>query len=107
MNVPRRTYIAGMLSAFGLLAWFTTIGTMAQLASTRRFFNPLAHLRLALWATTLAFELLPTMLVSCFRGHHPSSLVDPLGYELWLRELELAAVPGVRTFTELDRAVVT
>ena len=87
----RRTrYAAGMLTSFAMLVFFIFVGTLAQLWSTRRIFNPLAWVRLIGWAFGFAFEALPTMAVTVIRGHHPSDLADPSWLPVWLQEYDEA-----------------
>lgn len=86
----RRTYAGAMLVSAVLLAVFGWLCTTVMLFSTRRWFNPLAHLRLAVWTVSFLFELIPTMIFSISANHHPSSLTDPLMLELVLTEQRLA-----------------
>lgn len=82
----KRTYVAAMLLSAVLLALFSLFNTTLILVKTKRFFNPLAHLRLFVWTISFLFELLPAMAVSAFPNHHPSDLADPTLFELWLKE---------------------
>lgn len=63
-------------------------GTCAQLWAGRRLWNPLAWARLMRWAVSVGMEIVPTVAVSCSGGYHPSRLVDPGWYRLWLRDLD-------------------
>jgi hypothetical protein len=67
---------------------FVTAGALLQLRSLRRLRNPLTWCRLAWWAVSAGMEILPTLAVSCLPGHHPSKLVDPSWYSLWLADLD-------------------
>lgn len=86
MGGRKRTYAVAMLLSAVLLAFFSLMNTTVILMKTRRFFNPLAHLRLFGWTISFLFELLPAMAVSALPGHHPSDLADPMLFELWLKE---------------------
>ncbi len=85
----RRMFLAGMLASLSTLALFTIVGTFVMLVATKRIFSPLAWLRLSWWCLTFVFELLPTMAVAVLRGHHPSGLVDPEFYRVWLLEYDM------------------
>lgn len=82
----KRTYVVAMLLSAVLLAFFSLLNTTVLLVKTKRFFNPLTHLRLFGWTISFLFELLPAMAVSVFPSHHPSDLADPTLFELWLQE---------------------
>lgn len=84
-----------------LLAFFTVLGTLAMLWSTRRIFHPMAHLRMLVWSISFLFDLLPAMVIAAMRGHHPDRLVDPTFYELWLTEFDLGEQPAP---VNLDRS---
>ena len=78
---------AAMLS-LSLVGIFVTTGTLIQLASQRRLRNPLTWLRLAGWAISTGMEVLPTLALSALPSHHPSKLVDPSWFRLWLTDME-------------------
>lgn len=82
----QRTYVAAMLLSAVLLAIFSFLNTAVILLKTRRFFHPMAHLRLFGWTISFLFELLPAMAVSVLPSHHPSDLADPVIFELWLKQ---------------------
>ena len=84
----RLRYLAAMSISFFMLAWFILIGTIVQLAATRRIFHPLAWIRLIKWAFSLCFEVMPTMAITALPGHHPADLADPDWLPTWLRHFD-------------------
>lgn len=80
----RLRYAFAMTVSFSILAWFSTLGTLAMLFADGRGLRPGSYLRLTRWAFSFAFVALPTMLGSALPGHHPSSLVDPMWLSAWL-----------------------
>lgn len=85
----RWRYGAAMTTSFLMLVWFIFLGTVVQLAATRRIFSPLAWFRLLRWAFSYGFEVIPTMVITALPGHHPRDLADPTWLTTWLRELDL------------------
>ncbi len=77
-----------------LLAFFTVVGTLSMMWTTRRIFNPVAHLRMLVWSISFLFDLLPAMAIAAMRDHHPERLVDPTFYELWLVDFDLGEQPA-------------
>jgi hypothetical protein len=45
-------------------------------------------LRMAGWAISTGMEVLPTLALSVLPSHHPSKLVDPSWFGLWLTDME-------------------
>ncbi len=86
----RWRYARAALAALLLVMVFVGAGTAVMLWAERRLFSPLSWVRLGWWAITFAFELLPNLAVATLPGHHPDQLVDPLWYEVWLREHDAA-----------------
>ena len=84
----RWRYAAAMSTSFLMLVWFIFLGTVVQLAATGRVFNPVAWVRLIKWAISLAFEVIPTMVITALPGHHPRELADPTWLTSWLREYD-------------------
>lgn len=82
----RGRYVANASLALLVVALSVTAGTLAQLGSTHRLWNPLAWVRLAWWAISAGMEVLPTLAMSCLASHHPSDLVDPSWYARWLED---------------------
>jgi predicted metal-dependent hydrolase len=81
----RLRYSLAMLLAFTSICWFTTVGALMQLWSERRLWKPVAWYRLLRLATSLAFELLPVVVLSALPGHHPREFSDPVFLPQWLR----------------------
>lgn len=64
-----------LAAAVGLatIATFTFIGALVQLWSERRLHNPLTWFRLARLSVSMAFVLVPTLVISALPGHHPAT----------------------------------
>lgn len=84
----RWRYARAMTMSLLMLAGFMFIGTVVQLAKTRRIFNPLAWARLIGWAFSFVFEVVPTMALTAAPGHHPTDLADPSWLAGWLHDEE-------------------
>jgi hypothetical protein len=84
----RRRYALAAALTMSLVVAFVTVGTLAQLASQKRLRNPLTWFRLIGWAISAGMEVLPTLALSALPSHHPSNLVDPSWFRLWLLDLE-------------------
>jgi predicted metal-dependent hydrolase len=76
----RRGYARALVVSFGLLALFSTWGTLVILAADRRLSRPGTWTRLAGLAFSFFFDAAPDLLASCTRDHHPNQLVDPTPY---------------------------
>ena len=81
-------YALAMTMGFLSISFFTVIGTLMQLWADRRLFNPLNWFRMIRLAVSLAFELLPVMVISALPGHHPRDFTDPSLLPVWLREYD-------------------
>jgi predicted metal-dependent hydrolase len=86
----RRRYVLAGTTSLLLLAVFTWLATMVQLAHARRLLNPLSHLRLLVSGIGLAFTILPDLAVSARKRHHPSQFADPILLSTWLRSYDPA-----------------
>ena len=86
----RARYLIAGLCSLALLAWFTVLGTVTQLATSGRIWSPLAWWRLLRWSISLAFEVLPDLFVSAMPGHHPSQFSDPTLLVAWLEAFDPA-----------------
>ncbi len=78
-----------------IIFWFITSMIIAMLRRDGRLFHPMSWWRLTKLAVGLAFELLPTLLLSALPGHHPSKLADPAFLPSWLESFdpETATIP--------------
>ena len=81
-------YIQALTAAILVWVVFVLLGIVMMSFSDRRFFHPVAWCRLSWWATTFSFDLLNASVLSALPGHDPRDLVDPLWYEVWLREYD-------------------
>ena len=84
----RLRYAWATLIGFLTIAFFTAIGVIVQLRGERRLRYPVTWWRLAKLATSLAFVLVPTMVVSSFPGHHPRDFTDPIYLPAWLTQYD-------------------
>jgi predicted metal-dependent hydrolase len=87
----RWRYARAAFTTLLLLAVFVTAGTVLQLRAQRKLRNPLTWWRMAWWAVSEGMEITSTLAVSCLPGHHPSKLVDPSWYRLWLADLDASS----------------
>ena len=90
-RLRRPTKILATVMSLVLVMLFVALGTTVMLWSERRLFHPIAWFRLTRWAVSFVFELLPNLLYSLSSHYHPSDLIDPLWYELWLQEFDAEA----------------
>ena len=81
----RLSYLAGMLTSTLLLVLFTWWSTLILLFGQSQLRRPAAHWHLLVWSFGFAFDLFPALFVSIMPNHHPSDLVDPGWYGLWLK----------------------
>lgn len=72
------------------LGTFTWLGTFTMLKQDGRFWRPVTWFRMIRWSFSLAFDLLPTMLVSSLPGHHPSNFTSPVFLTTWLKQFDPA-----------------
>jgi len=70
------------------ISLFTAIGAFIQLWHERRLWNPVCWFRLLRLSASLAFVLVPVMVVSALPGHHPRQFSDPVYLPTWLREYD-------------------
>ena len=91
----RLRYAWAMIVAALTLSIGSLVGTVTMLAGERRLFSPTAWFRLIGWSLSFIFVALPVMVISALPGHHPDQLVDPVGLEHWLDNLdpETSTVP--------------
>ena len=69
---------------------FTAIGALVQLHGEKRLRYPLTWFRLAKLGVSLAFVLVPTVVVSSLPGHHPNDFTDPIYLPQWLQQYDPA-----------------
>ncbi|MDH3300979.1 MAG: metal-dependent hydrolase [Acidimicrobiia bacterium] len=86
----RLRFAAAMGLALVLVVVFVVWGTTVMLAGERRLHHPVAWIRLLRWSVVFAFELLSNLTVSLLPGFHPDDFVDPMFYQVWLREFDTA-----------------
>ncbi len=93
----RLMYAWALTVGFLGIVFFTAVATLLQLG--RRLWNPLTWFRLLRLAVSLAFVLVPTMVVSALPGHHPRQFTDPVYLPQWLRQYdpETGTMPVWRT----------
>jgi uncharacterized protein len=86
----RLRYAAAMACGFVSISLFTVIGTLLQLGADRRLFNPVSWWRMLRLAVSMAFTLVPVMVVSAMPGHHPREMSDPVLLVAWLGQYDEA-----------------
>ena len=96
----RSRYPVAVLAAFVVLIGFTVVGGLALFCRTRHALNPIRWFRLVSWGVSLAFVLLPGLVVSVSKRFDPAQLVDPPWMAAWLREYD----PATRTMPVWTRA---
>lgn len=91
----RARLLGAMVIALALVIVFVVWGTTVMLAGERRLHHPIAWIRLLRWSLLFAFEMLSNLTISLLPGFHPDDFVDPMFYEVWLREFDAdtASVP--------------
>lgn len=98
----RPSFALGMVTAMVMMAWFTALGTLVGLASSRRIVHPGAHLRMLAWSLGFWFELGPAMAGAVVAGHHPTAMADPYFLPVWLQSYD----PVTRTMPEWSMDLV-
>lgn len=78
--------IVGLLT----ITAFTALGAFVQLRGERRLRYPVTWFRLARLALSLAFVVVPTLVLSCLPGHHPDDFTDPAYLPAWLGQYDAA-----------------
>jgi predicted metal-dependent hydrolase len=86
----RLRYAWAMTWGFTSLVLFTIAGALLQLRGERRLRYPATWFRLGRLSLSLAFVLIPTMVVSALPGHHPSDFTDPVFLPAWLAQYDPA-----------------
>ncbi len=84
-------FVAAMLLSLALVVFFVFAGTSIMLWAERRFFHPLAWIRLIRWVILFSFELLTNLTLSLLPGFHPADFADPTFYDVWLDEFDAAS----------------
>lgn len=80
----RLRYAWAAVVGFLTILAFTALGALVQLRGERRLRFPITWYRLARLAISLAFVLVPVIVVSALPGHHPRDLTDPIYLPAWL-----------------------
>lgn len=89
----RLRYAWAAIIGFVTIAFFTAVGAIVQLWSEKRLRYPITWIRLAGLAVSMAFVLVPTLVVSALPGHHPRQFTDPIYLPAWLTQYD----PGTGT----------
>ena len=91
----RLRYAWSSLVSVFTISWFINLTIVSMLRTDHRLLRPGTWFRLTKLALGLAFELLPTLLVSSLPGHHPRDLADPAFLPAWLQSFdpETATMP--------------
>ncbi len=91
----RLRYALAALVGFTTIATFTFLGALVQLWSENRLRYPLTWFRLIRLSVSMAFVLVPTLVLSSLPGHHPNDFTDPIYLPQWLGQYdpETATMP--------------
>ena len=84
----RLRYAWAAFIGFVTIAFFTAVGALVQLHGEHRLRNPLTWLRLVKLAVSLAFVMVPVLVVSALPGHHPDDFTDPIYLPQWLTQYD-------------------
>lgn len=84
----RLRYALAALVGFLTIVVFTALGVFAQLWGEKRLRYPVTWYRLAKLAVSLAFVLVPVLVISALPGHHPRDFSDPLYLPAWLGQYD-------------------
>ena len=84
----RLRYALAAVVGLTTIAAFTAVGALVQLHGERRLRNPLTWFRLAALSVSLAFVLIPTLVISALPGHHPRDFTDPSYLSAWLTQYD-------------------
>jgi predicted metal-dependent hydrolase len=84
----RLRYAWSALIGFLTIAAFTALGALVQLWGEKRLRYPITWFRLIRLAGSLAFVLVPTLVVSALPGHHPRDFTDPSYLPAWLTQYD-------------------
>lgn len=80
----RLRYALAAIVGFVTIAVFTGLGAFVQLWGEKRLRYPVTWYRLIRMAVSMAFVLVPTLVVSALPGHHPRDFTDPIYLPAWL-----------------------
>ncbi len=104
VGVKRWTMARAMVAATIALGLFVVAGAVPPLVREGRWWRPVTWWRLGTWAFGFAFELMPILVSSLSRGHHPSDLADPPWCRAWLSAVDPATgrLPEALTRSRVD-----
>lgn len=86
----RLRYAWAALVGFATITFFTLLGALVQLHGEKRLRYPVCWFRLVTLGVSMAFEVLPTLVVSALPGHHPTDFTDPIFLPAWLDQYDPA-----------------
>lgn len=84
----RLRYAWAAIIGFITIVMFTFIGALVQLHGEKRLRYPVCWFRLLKLGMSMAFELIPTLVVSSLPGHHPEDFTDPIFLPAWLGQYD-------------------
>jgi predicted metal-dependent hydrolase len=84
----RLRYAWTAIVGFVTILFFTFIGALVQMHGEKRLRYPVCWYRLIKLGVSVAFEVIPTLVVSSLPGHHPSDFVDPIFLPVWLGQYD-------------------
>lgn len=84
----RLRYAWAAIIGFVTIVSFTFLGALVQLHGEKRLRYPVCWFRLLKLGFSMAFEVMPTLLVSSLPGHHPRDFTDPIYLPAWLGQYD-------------------
>lgn len=86
----RLRYAWAAIIGFVTITFFTFVGALVQLHGEKRLRYPVCWWRLLRLGVSMAFEVIPTLVVSSLPGHHPTKFTDPIYLPAWLGQYDPA-----------------
>lgn len=84
----RLRYAWAAIIGFLTILTFTFVGALVQLRGEKRLRYPACWFRLLTLGVSMAFEVIPTLVVSSLPGHHPDDFTDPIFLPTWLSQYD-------------------
>jgi len=84
----RLRYALAATVGFLTIATFTFLGALVQLWGEKRLRYPITWFRLTRLSVSMAFVLVPTLVISALPGHHPRDFTDPIYLPQWLQQYD-------------------
>ncbi len=85
----RLRYLFGIISALIVMALSVVAASVVLLVRERRWWHPMTHIHLIVWALSFVFEVFPMLGLCLLKGHHPSNWSNPEWLGQWLNEYDI------------------